>query len=350
MAKHRLGIVGFGGMGNWHRELIESGIENLEIAGMFDIKEERQEAARELGYRAYESLDALLADETVDMILISTPNDCHKPIAVKAMEAGKNVVSEKPVTLSSEDLLEMIDASKRTGKIFTVHQNRRWDEDFLTVKKLYDENALGDVFNIESRVHGSRGIPGDWRGKKEHGGGMMLDWGVHIIDQMLLMVKEKITSIYCKVNHVTNYEVDDGFTLILTFESGKTALLEVGTSNFIELPRWYMLGENGSVQIDDFLVHGKIVRIIDWDKNDAVPVKTAAGLTKTMAPRTDDTIHTEPVVKVDSDIKDFYRNVMAAIEGREEQLIKHDELLRVMRVMETALRSAELNQVLPFEA
>lgn len=350
MAKHRLGIVGFGGMGNWHRELIESGIENLEIAGMFDIKEERQEAARELGYRAYESLDALLADETVDMILISTPNDCHKPIAVKAMEAGKNVVSEKPVTLSSEDLLEMIDASKRTGKIFTVHQNRRWDEDFLTVKKLYDENTLGDVFNIESRVHGSRGIPGDWRGKKEHGGGMMLDWGVHIIDQMLLMVKEKITSIYCKVNHVTNYEVDDGFTLILTFESGKTALLEVGTSNFIELPRWYMLGENGSVQIDDFLVHGKIVRITDWDKNDAVPVKTAAGLTKTMAPRTDDTIHTEPVVKVDSDIKDFYRNVMAAIEGREEQLIKHDELLRVMRVMETALRSAELNQVLPFEA
>ncbi len=350
MAKHRLGIVGFGGMGNWHRELIETGIENLEIAGMFDIKEERQEAARALGYRAYESLDALLADETVDMILISTPNDCHKPIAVKAMEAGKNVVSEKPVTLSSEDLLEMIDASKRTGKIFTVHQNRRWDEDFLTVKKLYDENALGDVFNIESRVHGSRGIPGDWRGKKEHGGGMMLDWGVHIIDQMLLMVKEKITSIYCKVNHVTNYEVDDGFTLILTFESGKTALLEVGTSNFIELPRWYMLGENGSVQIDDFLVHGKIVRITDWDKNDAVPVKTAAGLTKTMAPRTDDTIHTEPVVKVDSDIKDFYRNVMAAIEGREEQLIKHDELLRVMRVMETALRSAELNQVLPFEA
>ena len=211
MAKHRLGIVGFGGMGNWHRELIESGIENLEIAGMFDIKEERQEAARALGYRAYESLDALLADETVDMILVSTPNDCHKPIAIKAMEAGKNVVSEKPVTLSSEDLLEMIDASKRTGKIFTVHQNRRWDEDFLTVKKLYDENALGDVFNIESRVHGSRGIPGDWRGKKEHGGGMMLDWGVHIIDQMLMMVKEKITSIYCKVNHVTNYEVDDGF-------------------------------------------------------------------------------------------------------------------------------------------
>lgn len=350
MAKHRLGIVGFGGMGNWHRELIESGIENLEIAGMFDIKEERQEAARALGYRAYESLDALLADETVDMILVSTPNDCHKPIAIKAMEAGKNVVSEKPVTLSSEDLLEMIDASKRTGKIFTVHQNRRWDEDFLTVKKLYDENALGDVFNIESRVHGSRGIPGDWRGKKEHGGGMMLDWGVHIIDQMLMMVKEKITSIYCKVNHVTNYEVDDGFTLILTFESGKTALLEVGTSNFIELPRWYMLGENGSVQIDDFLVHGKIVRITDWDKNDAVPVKTAAGLTKTMAPRTDDTIHTEPVVKVNSDIKDFYRNVMAAIEGREEQLIKHDELLRVMRVMETALHSAELNQVLPFEA
>ena len=244
--KHRIVIVGFGGMGNWHRELIESGIEGLELAGMYDIKEERQQAARDLGYRAYDSFEDVLADESVDMILTSTPNDCHKPLAVAALHAGKNVVSEKPVTLSSGDLQEMIDAANKSGKIFTVHQNRRWDEDFLTMKKIYDEGLLGDVFNIESRVHGSRGIPGDWRGKKEHGGGMMLDWGVHILDQMLLFVPEKVKTVYCKVNHVTNYEVDDGFTMILTFESGKTALLEVGTSNFIELPRWYMLGENGS--------------------------------------------------------------------------------------------------------
>ena len=136
--KHRIVIVGFGGMGNWHRELIESGIEGLELAGMYDIKEERQQAARDLGYRAYDSFEDVLADESVDMILTSTPNDCHKPLAVAALHAGKNVVSEKPVTLSSGDLQEMIDAANKSGKIFTVHQNRRWDEDFLTMKKIYD--------------------------------------------------------------------------------------------------------------------------------------------------------------------------------------------------------------------
>ncbi|MFQ9800616.1 MAG: hypothetical protein ACLR23_18725 [Clostridia bacterium] len=71
----------------------------------------------------------------------------------------------------------MIDASKETGKLFVVHQNRRWDEDYLTIKKIYEEHLLGNVYRIESRVHGSRGIPGDWRGEKEHGGGMVLDWG-----------------------------------------------------------------------------------------------------------------------------------------------------------------------------
>lgn len=349
MSKHRIVIVGFGGMGNWHRELIEGGIEDLELAGVYDIQAEPRAKAEAMGIHAYESFEAVLDDPTVDLVLLSTPNDQHRPLAIAAMNAGKNVVSEKPVTLSSADLQEMLDAAERTGKIFTVHQNRRWDGDFRTMKKIYDEGMLGEVFSIESRVHGSRGIPGDWRGKREHGGGMMLDWGVHILDQMLLLVPEKVKSVYCKVDHVTNAEVDDGFTAILTFESGKTALLEVGTSNFINLPRWNMLGVNGTAQIADFRSDARVVRIKTREKNDAVPVKTAAGLTKTMAPRTEETIFEETVPLVKTDIRDFYRNVMAAIEGREKLIVRHDQVMRVMRLMETALRAAEEAQVLPFE-
>jgi predicted dehydrogenase len=107
------------------------------------------------------------------------------------MEAGKNVICEKPVSLNSEELEEMIACSKRTGKLFTVHQNRRWDADFLVMRDLYESKELGEVFCIESRVHGSRGIPGDWRGMKKHGGGMIFDWGVHLIDQMLCIVRDK---------------------------------------------------------------------------------------------------------------------------------------------------------------
>ena len=102
------------------------------------------------------------------------------------MKAGKNVISEKPITLSSADLEEMKETSESTGRFLTVHQNRRWDEDYLTVKEILREGKLGELFRLESRVHGSRGIPGDWRQEKEHGGGMVLDWGVHLLDQALL--------------------------------------------------------------------------------------------------------------------------------------------------------------------
>ena len=104
--KHRLAMVGFGGMANWHYDLIQK-IDDLEVAGIWDIKEERREYAREKGVHVYESMEDLLADESVDLVLAATPNDVHKEIAVRAMEAGKNVVSEKPVTLCSADLAVM---------------------------------------------------------------------------------------------------------------------------------------------------------------------------------------------------------------------------------------------------
>ena len=344
-----LGIVGLGGMGNWHRELIET-IDGLEVAGIYDISEARVKFAEEVGVKAYESLDALLEDERIDIVLVSTPNDLHNPIAIKAMRAGKNVVSEKPVTLSSKDLQEMIDVSKETGKLFTVHQNRRWDEDFLTMKKIYDEQLLGDVYRIESRVHGSRGIPGDWRQEKEHGGGMVLDWGVHLLDQILLMMgTTKLKSVYATETHITNQLVDDGFSAELRFENGLDVLVEVGTSNFINLPRWYMLGVNGTAIIEDWNLKGQIVSAAGKDETDVVPVRTAAGLTKTMAPRREDTIQKQDLPVVNSDIRDFYRNVMAAIAGKEEPKVKLPEVMRVMKLMEAIFDSSSKHQVVDFE-
>lgn len=348
MSKKNVAIIGYGGMGGWHaKHLLESDCANL--IGIFDIKESRQELARERGIRAYDSLEQLLADPAVDIVTIATPNDVHKELAIKAMAAGKNVISEKPVTLCSSDLQEMFDASEKYSRLFVVHQNRRWDADFLAMKQIFESGLLGEVFNIESRVHGPRGIPGDWRHLKAHGGGMMLDWGVHIIDQMLQMIPGRIKSVYCTTTNVTNGEVDDGFTLVLQWENGPRTLLEVGTSNFVELPRWYVQGVNGTAVINDWHLNGKIVRITNWEKNDAIPIKTAAGLTKTMAPRTDETIATEELPIVHSDIKDFYRNVMDAISGKAEQKIKHHELMRVMKVMEAAFRSAASGQVVDFE-
>ncbi len=345
---YNIGIIGFGGMGSYHLELAK-GIDVVKFVGSFDIKESRQEKAREMGLKAYNSMEDLLADDAVDIVLIATPNDVHKEIAIQAMEAGKNVVCEKPVTLSSADLKEIIDASDRTGKLFVVHQNRRWDEDFLTMKKIYDENMLGEVFSIESRVHGSRGIPGDWRQEKEYGGGMVFDWGVHILDQALLMVEEKVKKVYATLTYVTNQLVDDGFRAELTFENGLVYTLEVGTSNFISLPRWYMLGNNGTAVIEDWGMDAKVVTARGKNEKDIVPVRTAAGLTKTMAPRRKDNISEQIVPIVHGDIKDFYKNVAANLSGEAEIIVKLPEVMRVMKLMEAIFESAENNKVVDFE-
>lgn len=340
-------VVGYGGMGGWHTRLLQQ-IPEVHLAGVYDILPERNKAAEEVGIKAYESYEALLADPAVDVVTVAIPNDAHKDVCIQAMEAGKLVISEKPVTTSSSILEEMIAASERTGSVFTVHQNRRWDEDFRVAEKIAKSGDLGRVFSIQSRVHGSRGIPGDWRNTKEHGGGMVLDWGVHLLDQMNMMMGKMPVSVYATLSNVTNEEVDDGFTAVFLFDNGVKFTVEVGTSNFINLPRWYILGLNGSAVIEDWDINGKIVVATSDEEHDAVPIVTAAGLTKTMAPRTPETIREYTLERIDSDIHDYYRNIAAVVNGEAEPIVTHDQQRELMRLMEAIFESAEKNQVVYF--
>ena len=343
------GLIGFGGMGKWHTEILEN-VPEIELAGIYDIKEEKRKLAEEAGFHTYETEEAMLADESIDVILVATPNDTHRPIALRAMEAGKNVIVEKPATLSLKELTELEDMAGKTGQFLTVHQNRRWDEDLLTVREILKDQTMGEIFRIESRVHGSRGIPGDWRKEKAHGGGMVLDRGVHLFDQIFRLTGERrLKTVYATLTNVTNQEVDDGFTAVLRFEGGLEVLVEVGTNNFISLPRWYVLGENGSAVVEDWDLSGKIVKAFSEEEKEIVPVRTAAGLTKTMAPRREDTIRVEELPRVPGDIADFHRNVAAVLLRGEEPAVKLPEVKRVMRLMETVFESAEKNHVMDFE-
>lgn len=346
--KKKLAIVGYGGQGAWHaNHALSSDV--ISLSGIYDISEKRVLAAKSLGIYTYPSFEELLADPDVDIVLCATPNDSHKEIVIRALLAGKNVVCEKPVALSVSDFDEMVEAAKRLGKCFTVHQNRRWDVDFLAMKSIADSGEIGEVINIESRIHGSRGIPSDWRCKKEYGGGMVLDWGVHLIDQILQIIPEKITSVYCELNHITTNEVDDGFNLHLGFEGGKRATIEVGTYNFIAMPRFYMQAKNGSAFIEDWRKNCKVARLKAWCEKEVLPVQTAAGITKTMAPRDEITIDSYEIQRPTSDVHDFYRNFTRAIEGKEEPFVKCSEVRRVLLVMENAFKSGELHEVIKTE-
>lgn len=340
-------VVGYGGMGGWHTRTLQQ-IPEVKLMGVYDILPERNKAAEEAGIHAYSSFEELLADPQVDVVTVAIPNDAHRDVCIQAMEAGKLTISEKPVTMSSEILEEMISASVRTGSVFTVHQNRRWDEDYLVARHIYESGMLGRVFAIQSRVHGSRGIPGDWRNTKEHGGGMVLDWGVHLLDQMNQMMGRMPKTVYATLSNVTNEEVDDGFTATFTYDNGLVFTVEVGTSNFINLPRWYVEGLNGTAVIEDFKVNGKIVIATADEEHDAVPIVTAAGLTKTMAPRTPETISELPLPRIDTDIKDYYRNIAKVVNGEADPIVTHDQQRELMRLMEAIFESAEKNQVVTF--
>lgn len=341
-------IIGYGHMGSWHvNHYLKSDV--VHLSGIYDIDPAKSALAEANGIHAYPSFEAVLADPAVDFVLIATPNEFHKPLAIAALEAGKHVISEKPVTLSSADLEEMIAAAKRANRCFTVHQNRRWDCDYLMMKQVYESGDMGDVTSIESRYHGSRGIPGDWRGQKEHGGGMIYDWGVHLIDQMVGIVSDRqIERVFCHCNHITNFEVDDGFKLDLFYEGGLTARVEVGTSNFIALPRFYMTGTNGGAIVENWQDKCHVVCCKYWDEKDVKPVITPGGMTRTMAPRDEKTIAEHDIERPTPDVHDFYRNFVRAMDGLEEQYVTHDQMRYDMHIMEAAFESDRLGQPIPF--
>ncbi len=341
MKKYNLGIIGFGGMANHHtEEIVPKDI--IDIIGVYDIDEKRGKVAERKGYKVYESAEALLADENIDIVLVATPNNFHKDYSIQALRAGKAVICEKPVTMDSGELAEIMEVAKQENKIFTVHQNRRMDKDYLMVKKALADGLLGNVFCIESRVQGARGVPEGWRQYKAVGGGMMLDWGVHLIDQIMMMIPEKVVSVYTHMFSIKYPEVDDYFKLLFKFESGKTAHVEVGTCNFILMPRWYVTGDNGTLLIKDWNCEGKVIRAKETEEKwEEEIVYTKAGPTKTMAPRRKETTEEIDLTEPDTDYSESYRALVRALEGNGKPLVDPSEAMRVMKVMEAAFESWE---------
>ncbi len=341
---HNLGIIGYGGMASNHEKQLSKGNVRVKLKGVFDIDKTRMQIAKEQGYVTYSSKEELLQDPEIDIVLIATTNDTHCALALEALRAGKHVICEKPVTMTSAELKSIMSAAKNMGKVFTIDQNRRFNRDFINMCKSIEEGLIGKPYVIESRVEGSRGMPEGWRTKKAQGGGMMYDWGVHLIDQVMYFIKEEVTNVFCKMYSINYPEVDDNFRLTITFKSGITAHIEVSTNNFINHPRFYVLGTEGTMIITEWDGTGKIVqKLYDDNKWDSEIKKVNAGPTKTMAPRDPKTqkeiILTEPQ-GVSDNLDPVYIQLVNAIEGK-ELLIKPEEALRVIRVMEAAFESAK---------
>lgn len=341
----KLALIGYGGMGAYHAasltEMNKQGDFCLTLSGVFDIDPARRIAAREAGFTTFDSLQEALS--SCEAVLLATPNDTHLPLAREAAKAGKHILCEKPVACNLEEAREMFRLAREAKVLLTVHQNRRLDPDFLSLKQIVEGGEIGRVYRVESQVCGGNGIPGDWRKKAAQGGGMMLDWGVHLLDQMV-QLRGIPDWLHCTCSRILGEEVDDGFLL----EAGYPDLLyrvEVDTNCFVPRFRWMAFGEAGTAEIADWDMRGEIVRVKERIDPHLKGVRAGNGLTKTMAARSEQTLERLPLPKAGLPGPAFYRNFAAAAANRESPFVKEEEVLAVFTLMELAFRSDRTHSV-----
>jgi predicted dehydrogenase len=304
-------------MGWHHARYIES-TEGLALHGVCEISPERLNKAlgEHPGVKPYTSYDDVLADPEVNGVVIVTPHNTHASLAIRAMEAGKHTITDKAMCLSVAEAEAMIAARDRAGVLLSVFHNRRWDGDFLTVRRILAEYQLGRLYHLQSCVT-DWGNPGGWRRDRTAMGGWLFDWGAHTLDQILLLAGSKPVSVYafCHYRFSDPSTVEDYINCTVTFEDGFTATTVVGYLNMIPMPRWYAIGEFGALQIDGFETPAHVRKL--WEGR---PVEQEIPLETT-------------------DWAAFYRNIGAYMAGREELNVRPEQLVPQIAIAEAAYRS-----------
>jgi scyllo-inositol 2-dehydrogenase (NADP+) len=314
-------VVGYG-MGRYHCGLIRQ-IEGLSLSGVCDLDPaKRAQAEAEQEVRSYASLDEVLGEPDVHVVTLATPHDTHRPLAVKALEAGKNVIVEKVMCLTVEEADAMIAARDRNRVLLTCFQNRRWDSDYRTVRQVIDSGLLGTIFHVESSVDGY-GPPGGWRRERAHGGGQLTDWGAHLIDQALRMMPSPPTDVWCRFQYrIFGTDVENMAQLAITHADGAVFNINLSQVSRLQKPRWYVLGDKGAL-IKETLGGADKARI----------QTEVAGLTTEMT-----------VPSVGGDWRDFYRNLVTALRGEAPLAVLPEEIRENVRVMEAAFQSAQTGE------
>lgn len=352
----RIAIIGHGFMGHEHEKML-SRFPGIRVVGISDKDPEQLKDVFD-GIKRYESNDALFADPEVDVVLIACNNNQHHDLVIRAAEAHKDVICEKPVAMSLKELDEMEAACRANGVKFTVHHQRRFDPDFRTAKAVYDSATLGDVYTIKSSLYGFNGNMHDWHVYISEGGGMLYDWGVHLLDQILWMMPGvKLKSVFADVRNVINFEVDDYFKILMRFENGVTAEVELGTYYLADKVQdkwferhWFVGGNKGTAYVDGFFPEGKIVRTARLLQNvGGKRTMTAAGPTRSFGPAPEGMILTEPLPEVHTSHENYFENYVRAYHDEEDFLVRIDETRRVLRLMDAVRESARTGKSIDFE-
>ncbi|MGY5008565.1 Gfo/Idh/MocA family oxidoreductase [Streptomyces sp. 900105755] len=244
----RVGLIGYGLAGSvFHAPLIAAA-EGLALDTVVTSNPERQAQAKTEfpGVRTVAGPDELFDRAAeLDLVVIASPNKTHVPLATTALKAGLPVVVDKPVAGTAAEARELAALADERGLLLSVFQNRRWDNDFLTLRSLLDEGALGDPWRFESRFERWRPQPkGGWResGDPAEIGGLLYDLGSHVVDQALVLFGPA-TEVYAEsVIRRAGAETDDDTFIAVTHANGVRSHLYASATAAQLGPRFRVLG------------------------------------------------------------------------------------------------------------
>jgi predicted dehydrogenase len=296
--------------------------------------------------KTYRTLEAMLADDLVELVIVNTPNYTHYEYAKKSLEAGKHVIVEKPFTIDVTQANDLIELAKKQNRVLSVYQNRRYDSDYKTIKKVVSENLLGELVEVEMHFDRFREelSPKVHKETPGPGAGVLYDLGSHLIDQALQLFG-KPEKIFADIRIVRpNSKVDDYFELLLYYPKLRVRL----KASYIvreALPGYILHGLKGSfikpkTDIQETLLkEGVIPGKKDW----GTEPETEKGL-----------LHTEIkgkeviefITSEQGNYNDYYNAIFEAIRNNQPLPVTAEEGAEVIKIILAAFKSSESERVI----
>jgi len=249
-----VGVIGYGGafnMGLHHMNAMKAQ-KGLVPCAICDIDPARAEQASKdfPGLETYTDVKEMLKQSAVELLVVITPHNTHAPLAVQCLNAGRHVITEKPMAVTVAECDRMIAAAKKNKRMLSVYHNRHWDANIVGLTGAIKKGLIGDVFRCEAATAGY-GKPGPWwRSFKEASGGYMYDWGAHFTEWLLQIMDAPMADIagYMQKrvwHHVTNE--DEGIAVV-RFKNGAVARLEMSSIAAAGVPHSFrILGTKGAI-------------------------------------------------------------------------------------------------------
>jgi scyllo-inositol 2-dehydrogenase (NADP+) len=342
-----VGLIGFGLGGRCFHAPVIRAVPGLQLTA---ILERSGDAAAQSfpDTHIVRSLDELLAIESIRLMVISTPNQTHFPLAKRCLEAGRDVVVDKPFTTTIAEAAELSQLSRKLERVLTVYHNRRFDADFQALRQTVAAGELGRIIRFESTYDRYRPVrkPGAWREHPGPGSGVLFDLAPHLIDQamMLLGTPLAVTADIRIERH--GFSTDDAFDLLLHYPDGARALLRATMMSATPRPRLVLLGEKASYLKREFDPLEMNLRAGVVPVGPSWVVEREENWGELAIAQNGNTI----LRKIPSigDWRDFYANVRDAILGKAPPLVTPQQALDVMVALELALESNSKRCTIPW--